>query len=174
MSLRRDDLQLAANQRHQDQRLAAIYPGSIGLCREERGKQMLKSKKSEKGLVSGFKWATGDVFVGKVERNSDRFRRLVDSLFSHLFLCSSLFSRSPRPRGPTINWLNHKRSLGSCWLSSLRLPPVSFGSKMVAAMTTGQAQSREERRAASPRERGRHGAGLCDRTVDPQTFPNNQ
>lgn len=95
--------------------------------------------------------------------------------FSSL-LCSSLFSHSPRPRGPTINWLNHKRSLGSRWLSSLRLPPLSFGSKMVAAVTTGQAQSGERRgeRAASPRERGRHGAGLCDRTVDPRTFPNNR
>lgn len=55
-----------------------MYPGSIGLCGDEGGKQMLKSKKSEKGLVNGSKWATGDIFIGKVERNPDRFRRLVD------------------------------------------------------------------------------------------------
>lgn len=63
---------------------------------------MLKSKKSEKVLVNGSKWATGDIFIGKVERKPDRFRRLVDFFFSHLFLCSSLFP-SLLPKGPTIN-----------------------------------------------------------------------
>lgn len=41
---------------------------------EERGKQMLKSKKSENVLVNGSKWATGDIFIGKVKKNPDRFR----------------------------------------------------------------------------------------------------
>lgn len=80
-----------------------MYPGSIGLCREERGKQMLKSKKSEKGLVNGSKWATGDIFIGKLERNPDMFGRLVDFFFSHLSLSSSLFLHFSLPEGPTVN-----------------------------------------------------------------------
>lgn len=154
MRLRRDNLQQAVIQRHQDQRLTAMYPGNIGLCREEGGKQMLKSKKSEKDLVNGSKWATGDIFIGKVERNPDRFRRLVDFFFSHLFLCSLLFFHSPLPKGPTINWLNHKRSLGRCSLSSLYLPPLSAGLKMMAAMRNRSCPSmREESKTTSPKKK---------------------
>lgn len=171
MRLRRDNLQHAAIQRHQDQRLTAMYPGSIGLCREEGGKQMLKSKKSEKGLVNGSKWATGDIFIGKVERNPDRFRRLVDFFFSHLFLCPSVFFYSPLPTGPTINWLNHKRSLGRCWLSSLYLLPLSVGLKMMAAMKNRSCPSMRERsKTTSQRKREKYGAGIYNLTIEPGNF----
>lgn len=78
---RRNNLQRAANRGPEDQRLTAMHPGSSGLCREERGKQMFKSKKPGKGLGNGSEWATGDIFTGKLERNPDRFGRLVDFFF---------------------------------------------------------------------------------------------
>ena len=138
-----------------------MHPGSIRLCREERGKQMLKSKKSENVLVNGSQWATRDIFIGKAERNPDRFGRLVDFFFSRLFLCSSLFIHSPLPEGPAINWLNHKRSLGRCWLSSLHLPPLSVGLKMMAAMKNRSVlEHRKESKTISPREREKYEASI--------------
>lgn len=62
---------------------------------------MFKSKKPGKALGNGFEWATGDVFLGKLERNPDRFGRLVDFFFfspliSSLAPHSSSTSLSPK------------------------------------------------------------------------------
>lgn len=85
-----------------------------GPCREERGKQMWKSKNTERCLVNGSKWATWDVFIGNAKGNHDRFG---DELVSFSLISSSTSHLScmfPFPKGAAINWQNHKKPLGRC------------------------------------------------------------
>lgn len=64
---------------------------------------MFKSKKPGKALGNGFEWATGDVFLGKLERNPDRFGRLVDFFFFPLSSLPWLLTLLPLPSPQRTN-----------------------------------------------------------------------
>lgn len=92
-----DDLQRAANQRHEDQRQPASMQEAWAVQGRER-KADVKIKENRRMFSKWLKTSHVGRLHGKPKGNHDRFGRGVDLFFSLLFLCFTLVSFFPCPQ----------------------------------------------------------------------------